>query len=236
MTKALVILSGGQDSTTALYWAMARHTTVHAVSFDYGQRHTVELKAARTVADMAGVASFEVISMRGLLVSTSPLLDPSATLETYTDYTTMDRIIGNRTELTFVPMRNLAFLTVAANRAVSLGCDTLVMGICQADNANYPDCRASFADLAEAVINEALGRGALQIATPLMDHDKAETVRLAASLPGCLDALAYSHTCYAGAVPPCGVCHACTLRAHGFAEAAIADPLVMRCREAYAPA
>lgn len=227
MTAALVVLSGGQDSTTCLYWARERYDRIHAVSFDYQQRHLRELVAARKVAGMAGAVSHEVITLGAVLESTSPLVDPAAKLETYTDFASMDAIIGDRVELTFVPMRNLLFLTIAANRAIARGCEALVTGICQADNANYLDCRAVFVRSAEDTIDLASG-ARLRIDTPLMDMSKAESVRLAASLPGCLDALAYSHTCYAGAFPPCGQCHACVLRAHGFAEAGIADPLVAR--------
>jgi 7-cyano-7-deazaguanine synthase len=229
MTKGgcMVILSGGQDSTTALFWARESFATVHAVTFDYGQRHLIEIAAAEKVARMAGVASFEVIDIRRALRSTSPLTS-DATLETYADYQTMDRVIGDRVELTFVPMRNLLFLTIAANRAIAAGVDALVIGVCQADNANYPDCRQAFIDAARDAMSSALGIERLFVHTPLMDNSKAATVRMAQRLPGCFDALAYSHTCYAGQFPPCGECHACVLRAHGFAEAGVADPLITR--------
>lgn len=228
MKRAMVVLSGGQDSTACLFWAKQSFDEVHAVTFDYGQRHDREIQAARKVAEMADVASHEVVAVGPILLGASPLTDRSQKLETYSDYASMDRIIGDRVELTFVPMRNLLFLTLAANRAVVRGCAAVVTGICQADNANYPDCRASFAKLAERTINEALGQVALAIVTPLMDLSKAETVRLSATLPGCMEALAYSHTCYAGEWPPCGRCHACVLRAHGFAEAGVQDPLIPR--------
>ena len=235
MTKALIVLSGGQDSTTALFWAKHQFDEVHAVSFDYGQRHLRELAAAERVAALAGVRSHEIVLMGGLLQSTSPLINQQATLETYPDFDTMDRTIGDRVELTFVPMRNLLFLTVAANRAACLSIPVIVTGICQADNANYPDCREVFAQAAENAVNRALGNERhvepwITIATPLMNHTKAETVHLATELPGCMEALAYSHTCYAGRFPPCGECHACVLRAHGFAEANISDPLIERAR------
>lgn len=224
----MVVLSGGQDSTTCLFWAKERFDVVHAVTFDYGQRHQVEIEAAKTVAAMAGVASHEVIKVPDILRSTSPLTDKSASLETYTDYASMDAIIGDRVELTFVPMRNAFFLTLAANLALSKGCRNLVTGVCQQDNANYPDCRDAFIKSQTATINEALGISDFVIHTPLMKLSKAESIHLAQTFAGCFDALAYSHTCYAGQVPPCGECHACVLRAHGFAEAGCADPLIER--------
>lgn len=227
--KALVVLSGGQDSTTCLFWAKKKYD-VHAITFNYGQRHSVELEAAKTIANLAGVSSHEIIDVPGILKSRSPLTDPAATLETYTDYDAMDKIIGDRVELTFVPMRNAFFLTLATNHALYLDCFNLVTGVCQMDNANYPDCRREFILLQQKTINSALGRkaGKFKIHTPLMFLSKAETVKLAKSLPGCWAALSYSHTCYAGKVPPCGECHACTLRAKGFELAGEKDPLVER--------
>lgn len=226
-TKALVVLSGGQDSTTSLYWAKTVFEDVRAVSFDYGQRHGVELDSARKIAILAKV-EHETIDADGLLRSRSPLTELSAKLETYENYQEMDKIIGDRVELTFVPMRNAFFLTLAANIALYKNCYNLVTGVCQQDNANYPDCRWTFIASQEDTINKALGIGNFKIHTPLMNLSKAQTVKLAKTLPGCWDALAYSHTCYAGKVPPCGVCHACTLRAHGFQEAGFPDPLVER--------
>jgi 7-cyano-7-deazaguanine synthase len=228
MKKAMVVLSGGQDSTTCLYWAKAVFKEVHAVTFDYGQRHALELDAARTVARMAGVASHEVVEVPGVLRSRSPLTDPNVELETYSDFESMDAIIGDRVELTFVPMRNAFFLTLAANLALARDCYHLVTGVCQQDNANYPDCRQTFIEAQESTINEALGIDTFRIHAPLMSLSKAEIVRFAQQIPGCMDAMAYSHTCYAGQFPPCGECHSCVLRAHGFAQAGVSDPLVVR--------
>jgi 7-cyano-7-deazaguanine synthase len=221
----LVVLSGGQDSTTCLFWARECFAEVHAITFDYGQRHARELAAARHVAALACVTSHALVRVPDVLQSASPLTDPSAELETYADYETMDGIIGERVELTFVPMRNAFFLTLAANHAVALGVFDLVTGVCQADNANYPDCRARFVNAQEQTINLALGIDRFRIHTPLMDKSKAQSIALARTLPGCMEALAFSHTCYAGQSPPCGKCHACVLRAHGFAEAGVPDPL-----------
>ncbi len=229
MKKALVVLSGGQDSTTCLFWAKKHFSEVRAVAFDYGQRHRIELDSARKVAEMAGVP-IEVVDVAGLLVSRSPLTDSSVELETYKDFQSMDAVIGDRVELTFVPMRNQFFLTLAANRALAFDCFTLVTGVCQEDNANYPDCTGAFIDRLEVAINESLGIGHFTIETPLMNLTKAQTVQLAADL-GCLDAIAYSHTCYAGQFPPCGECHSCVLRVHGFEEAGIPDPLVERAKQ-----
>jgi 7-cyano-7-deazaguanine synthase len=225
--KALVVLSGGQDSTTCLFWAKEQFDEVHAVTFNYEQRHTLEVDAARRVAHIAGVPH-EVVYVGSVLKSTSPLTDKSSALETYESFETMDAVIGNRVELTFVPMRNVLFLTLAANRAIALGCSNIVTGVCAMDNANYPDCRIGFVQSMQRTINEALGIDYFRILTPLLMLTKAESIQLATKLPGCMEAMAFSHTCYAGEYPPCGKCHACVLRAEGFKQAGIADPLVER--------
>ncbi len=228
----MVVLSGGQDSTTCLFWALQRYYRVEAMVVDYGQRHSRELDAAVAVAGRA-FTTVHMVKAPNILHSASPLTDPGATLEQYPDAATMAKTIGDRVELTFVPMRNAFFLTLAANRAVALGIRELVTGVCQADNANYPDCRREFIDHQEDTINMALGlrpgvAGNFRITTPLMYMTKAESIRLALSTPGAYSALAYSHTAYDGQYPPVGHDHATVLRADGFEQAGVPDPLVLR--------
>lgn len=233
-TAAMVVLSGGQDSTTSLYWAKRHFAQVHAVTFDYGQKHRIELDAARRIAELAGVESHEVIAVPGVLKGRSPLVDPNVPLETYADHDSMAATIGERVELTFVPMRNLLFLVLAANRAICMDVRDLVTGVCQADNANYPDCRQLFVHMATVAITTSLGLDKegmgppFQVHTPLMNMSKAQSIALAQELPGCMDALAWSHTAYNGEYPPTGRDHASVLRAHGFEEAGVPDPLVVR--------
>lgn len=231
----LVVLSGGQDSTTCLFWA--RHSypdcDVHAITFNYGQRHSIELEAAARVAQMALVKSHEVVNLPGdTLVSTSPLLS-SVELEQYDSYERMVEVVGDRVEATFVPMRNTLFMTIAANRAVALGAQAIVTGICQADGSNYTDCTRKYVAQMERLINVSLGLSMdddryIDVLTPLMDYSKAQSVMLAQQLPGCMDALAYSHTSYDGKYPPTDRNHANVLRAQGFVEANVPDPLVLR--------
>ncbi len=227
-SKAMVVLSGGQDSTTCLFWAKDRFDEVHAITFDYAQRHRREIDAAVKVAALAGVTSHSVVEVGPLLLSRSPLTNNAEELETYRSYEEMDAIIGDRVELTFVPMRNAFFLTLAANHAVAVGIFDLVTGVCQQDNANYPDCRQAFIDLQAATINEALGIKQFKIHTPLMNLSKADSIRLAGTLPGAYDALAYSHTAYSGEYPPVTRDHATVLREQGFIEAGVPDPLIVR--------
>lgn len=230
--SALVVLSGGQDSTTCLYWAKARYNTIHALTFDYGQRHLRELSSAEFVALAAGVASHEVVRLGPVLQGTSPLVDASRDVEGYMGAEALPGGI----EKTFVPMRNALFLVIAANRAVARGCGVIVTGVSQEDYGGYPDCRAPFIASIERAVNEALGESVprqLDIVAPLLYLNKAHTVHLARALKnGCWEALAHSHTCYRGEFPPCGFCHACLLRARGFAEAQEVDPLVTRAQQA----
>lgn len=235
--KALVVLSGGQDSTTCLYWAIQKFgvENVHAISFDYGQRHHIELESAQIIARIAGIsARHSFVGLPGLLRSTSPLTSDTE-LDQYTDFDQMTEVVGDKVEKTFVPMRNTLFLTIAANRALEVGAMTIVTGICQADNANYPDCTNAFRNRLQDAFNESLfgspsnapGKE-LKIEAPLMWMSKAESVKLALTLPGCLGALGYTHTSYDGKYPPTDNNHANLLRAQGFEEAGVPDPLVVR--------
>lgn len=236
MKKALVVLSGGQDSTTCLAWALAQGFQVSAITFDYGQRHSREIQAARDIAKLARIDDHEIVSLGPILKGTSPLTDPSQPLEQYNSFQEMDSIIGNRIEKTFVPMRNALFLTIAANRAVCIGATRIIAGVCQEDNANYPDCRQTFITRQQVAINESLGytnsngghaEEYIHILTPLMHLSKAESIRLMNNL-GRLYWLAFSHTAYDGRYPPDGTDHASMLRAEGFVQAGIPDPLVLR--------
>lgn len=229
--KALVILSGGQDSTTCLYWAIAQGFQVHAITFDYGQRHSREIQCAvDIVARCPEVLSHEVVSLgSSILVGTSPLVSDQE-LEQYESHA----VLPGGLEKTFVPMRNQLFITVAANRAYVMGCNYLVTGVCQEDSGGYPDCRANFITALSLACNRGTftgddgAPGPLAIMTPLMDLTKAQSVHMALELYGCYEALAYSHTGYDGAYPPTGHDHATLLRQKGFEEAGVPDPMVLR--------
>ena len=127
---------------------------------------------------------------------------------------------------TFVPGRNLIFLTFAAAYAHQRGIKNMVTGVCQTDYSGYPDCRKNTIEAIQIAINLGM-ESQVQIHTPLMWMTKAETVHLAKEF-GALEAMAWSHTCYNGSVPPCGKCPACELRAKGFADAGINVPLIER--------
>lgn len=225
---ALVVFSGGQDSTTCLYWAKQRYSKVYTVSFDYGQKHKIELEAAKKITELAGV-NFDLVTIPEVLRSTSPLVDHSQELEKYKD---ADSLPGGL-ENTFVPGRNILFLTIAANIAYAHKAQHIVTGICQEDFGGYYDCREDFALAMQKSLNQGMfgcDQGFV-IETPLMHLTKAESVKLAAKTPGAMQGLAYSHTCYDGKSPPCMQCHSCLLRDRGFEQAGYPDPLIERHSE-----
>ncbi len=184
---ALVLLSGGQDSTTCLYWAARRFARVEALGFRYGQRHAVELAQARTIAGLAGVP-LTVLDLTGLL---------SGSALTEAGDVNAPHALAPGLPASFVPGRNALFLTVAASFGFTRGIRDLVGGMCQTDYSGYPDCRLAFVESMERSLALALGAD-LRIHTPLMHLTKAETWKLARDL-GCLDVvIEHSHTDYHG--------------------------------------
>ncbi|WP_147693415.1 7-cyano-7-deazaguanine synthase QueC [Vogesella mureinivorans] len=221
--KALVVLSGGQDSTTCLYWALREFgaANVETVTFDYGQRHRVELDCARKIAQLAGVRQTVLPIDTFAAIGGNALTDDSiAPEEGARD--DADTALPN----TFVPGRNLVFLSFAAALAYTRGIEHVVTGVAQTDYSGYPDCRENTLKALELALRLGMD-SRVTLHTPLMFMSKADTVRLAQDV-GAMDAMAWSHTCYNGEVPPCGRCASCELRAKGFAEAGVADPLVVR--------
>lgn len=223
MSKALVLLSGGQDSTTCLFWAKSQFTSVIGLTFDYGQRHSLELRAAEFIAAKAGIECIR-INIGSILQGNSPLVNKEHAVG---EYASIDALPSG-IEPTFVPARNILFLTIAANQAFIHGCASIVIGVSREDYEGYPDCRNEF--IAHIEKSLSLGiygeEGKIMVVAPLLFLGKKETVELAMSLPGCMEALAYSHTCYMNEFPPCGRCHSCLLRKRGFSVAGIQDPLV----------
>lgn len=217
--KALVLLSGGQDSTTCLYWALDRFGpgNVATLSFDYGQRHRIELDCAKAIAIDAGVSNTI------LPVDTFAALGGDALTEAAIDVADG---VDDETGLpnTFVPGRNLVFLTYAAAYAWQHNTDNIVTGVAQTDYSGYPDCREDTIAALQAAIRLGMESNVV-LHTPLMHLSKQQTVELARDL-GALEAMALTHTCYNGQRPPCGTCAACELRAKGFAEAGVEDPLI----------
>lgn len=232
--KALVVLSGGQDSTTCLYVAKAfvNYEEIHAITFDYNQKHSREIACAEFIAKHAGVTSHKIVKLGPVLEGTSPLVSPDHKLEEYSG----PYALPGGLEKTFVPMRNQLFLTIAANYAYVHGCGTVFTGVCEEDYGGYPDCRRAFLDALEeattrgAFTGEDGAPGKFQIRSPLMYVSKRDTCHLARALCDgeAYNMLAFTHTGYNGEYPPVGGDHATLLRAKGFIEAGLPDPLVVR--------
>lgn len=225
MSKALVLLSGGQDSVTSLFWAKQFYDEVLAVSINYGQRHKSELVAAGRVVEVARV-KHRILDLPALaLIGGSALVDASQEIKASGGL--VDAQMPNGLPTSFVPGRNLLFLATAAAVAVKEGIKDIVTGVCQTDYSGYPDCRRDFIDAMEKAVTLAMpsSSGPIRIMTPLMYLTKAETVKLAWRLgEDCWEALGYSITCYQGERPGCKVCPACEMRARGFVEAGHLDP------------
>lgn len=175
--KMLVLLSGGQDSTTCLYWAKTICPEVHALALNYGQKHSVEIECARKIAALAGVP-FWTVDIPGAFTG-SALVDNTLSVSGA-------HPINPALPATFTAGRNAVFLSIAAGFAYNAGINTIVTGVCQTDFSGYPDCREVFIRAQEAALRLALDWPELKIETPLMYLTKAETWRLAQNL-GILD-------------------------------------------------
>lgn len=215
--KALVLFSGGQDSTTCLGWALERFEQVGAIGFNYGQRHTVELEQARVIAERHGVL-LKVVKVPFF----GSLVDSALTKETGSVNKPHSRI--KDLPASFVPNRNAFFLTLAHAYAQRVGAEVVVTGTCQTDYSGYPDCRRVFIDAIEKALNLGSNQ-AIKILTPLMELTKAQTFALAKECGVLYDVVELSHTCYNGDHKTenpwgygCGECPACKLRAKGWRE------------------
>lgn len=218
MKKAVVLLSGGLDSAVALYLAKKQGFELHAISFDYGQRHNRELDAAKAIAQKAGVAEHQVVSLKLDKWGGSSLTDSKMDVE--------DGDV-NREDIpvTYVPARNMVFLSVAASLAEAIQAQDIFIGVSQVDYSGYVDCRQAFIDSMETAINMGTVMGAeknqpIKIHAPFVNKTKAEEIRLGVEL-GVDFSLTWS--CYRGGDKPCGTCDSCLLRAKAFAEAGVID-------------
>ncbi len=222
---ALVLFSGGQDSATCLAWAMSRYERVETLGFDYGQRHAIELAIRAPLLE----------AMRGLKPAWSRRLGDDHVLDLKVLGALSDTALTGDAEIamqanglpnTFVPGRNLLFLTLAAALAYRRGLDVLVGGMCETDYSGYPDCRHDALQTLQSALRQGMATD-VTIETPLMWLDKAATWQLAEDLGGTpLVELIRSgtHTCYLGERGAlhdwgygCGRCPACELRAKGYA-------------------
>lgn len=214
---ALVLLSGGQDSTTCLAWALKNFTMVKTLSFDYNQRHKIELECASNLA--------KKLNLEHKILHINTFQELGANALTHQEIAVKTEITNNNSQLpnTFVPGRNIIFLSYAAAYAYSANIHHLVTGVCQTDYSGYPDCRDETIQSLEKTLNLGMDYS-IKIHTPLMHLSKGQTIELIKQL-GHFELLKDSHTCYQGQRPACGKCPSCLLRLKGFSEANETDPL-----------
>ncbi|MDR3442387.1 MAG: 7-cyano-7-deazaguanine synthase QueC [Legionella sp.] len=222
MKKAVILFSGGLDSTTVLAFAKNQSFDCYPISFSYGQKHSVELNAAKKIAAFLGIKNHKIITLPNDMFGSSALTDAKVNVPEYSDSTEIP--------VTYVPARNTIFLSIALGYAESIGARDIFIGVSDVDYSGYPDCRPEFISAFEVLANLATKDGVegrtIKIHTPLIHLSKSETVKL-----GVENGVDYSLTvsCYSanpdtGAA--CGICDSCTYRKKGFAEAAIPDPTV----------
>lgn len=220
MKKAIVLLSGGLDSSTCLYWALHRNYQVKALTFDYGQKHHRELRSAKKIAELAKVPC-QTIHFK-LPWKGSSLLDKNLTLPKNRSQKQMSAPV---LPSTYVPARNTIFLSFALSFADAEQAEAIVIGANAIDYSGYPDCRPNYlramqkaAKLGTRMGNEGTP---IQILSPLLKLSKAKIVQLAQKLKV---PIAQTWSCYSGGKKICGTCDSCLLRQKGFQEARLVDP------------
>lgn len=221
--KAVVLLSGGLDSSTVLAIAQSEGFDAYALSFRYGQRHDVELMAARRVAEKYGAIEHRIADIDLRIFGGSALTDADIGVP----HRDPSEEIGDEIPITYVPARNTIFLSFALAWAEVLGASDIYIGVSAIDYSGYPDCRPEYIEAYQRMANLATkagveGRQRLVVHTPLANLSKAETIARGLQLG--ID-YGLTHSCYdPNGTVPCGTCDSCRLRARGFAELGLADP------------
>ncbi|QIB26507.1 7-cyano-7-deazaguanine synthase QueC [Caloranaerobacter azorensis] len=216
MKKAVILLSGGLDSTTCMGIAQNEGYELYPISFDYKQRHRKELEAAKKIAEYYNVKEHRIISLDN--VGGSALTDKNIDVPEYKG--------DGEIPVTYVPARNILFLSYALGYAEVIGAEAIFIGVSSVDYSGYPDCRPEFIEAFQKVVDVGTAAGvkgkSIKIIAPLINLSKAETIKL-----GTKYGVPYHLTtsCYNGKEKACGVCDSCVLRLKGFAEAGIEDPI-----------
>lgn len=218
MKRAVVLLSGGLDSATTLFYALKKGFKVSALIFDYGQRHKKEIALAKKISRAAG-CGYRLVKI-GLPWKGSALLDKKIALPQKRNPNKVKNI-----PVTYVPARNIIFLSFAVSFAEAVGAKAIFIGANARDYSGYPDCRPEFFKAFKAALKKGSKTGVqgnvLKIETPLIHKTKAQIIKLGTALE-----VPYGLTwsCYQGGPRPCGVCDSCLFRRKGFKEAGIKDP------------
>jgi 7-cyano-7-deazaguanine synthase len=217
--KAVILLSGGLDSSTTLYYAAAQGYECHCLVFDYGQKHKKEIIQARAVARQAHCQVF--------VVKISLPWKGSALLDNKIAVPRKRALDAKGIPVTYVPGRNIIFLSFAASFAEAINAKTIFIGANAVDYSGYPDCRPEFIRSYQAMLARGLKTSvegkSIKVETPLIHLSKAKIVKLAVKLKVPLQ---LTWSCYNGGSQPCGVCDSCRLRAQGFAQANIQDSAI----------
>jgi len=220
--KAVILLSGGLDSSTVLYQAKADGCECYAISFDYKQRHRRELESARAIALSAGVKAHQIVNFDLTLWGGSALTDDEMELPSDRTLTEMSQNIP----ITYVPARNTIFLSFALAYAETLEAQRIYIGVNALDYSGYPDCRLDYIQAMQEVFRLGTKQGregeAINIVTPLIELKKTEIIQLGNKL-----GVPWKQTwsCYAGGETACGVCDSCRLRLAAFEELGLKDPV-----------
>jgi 7-cyano-7-deazaguanine synthase len=219
--KAVILLSGGLDSSTVLYLAKSEGYDCYALSFDYQQRHQRELEAAKTIAIGLGNVTHQVVSFDLRLWGGSALTDNEIALPEHRDLAEMSESIP----VTYVPARNTIFLSFALSYAEAIVASRVYIGVNALDYSGYPDCRPDYIDAMRSVFRLGTKQGRegnpIEIVTPLIDLKKTEIIQLGDRLGV---PWAQTWSCYSGDSSPCGNCDSCRLRLAAFAELGMVDP------------
>jgi 7-cyano-7-deazaguanine synthase len=220
MKKAVVLLSGGLDSSTAVYLAKREGFEVYAISFDYGQRHDKELNCAKNVAEKAGIKEHVIVTTNMNVWGGSALTDKNIEVPE-------GKEDSKDIPVTYVPARNMIFLAYAASYAEAIGAQDIFIGVSEVDYSGYVDCREEFINAMENAINHgtvcAVEQGRkIKIHAPFLNMTKAEEIKLGIEL-GVDYSLTWS--CYKGEALACGTCDSCMLRLKAFEEAGYKDPV-----------
>ena len=219
MEKAVVLLSGGLDSTTCMAVAAEKGFEIYPISFNYHQRHSIELDGAKKVAAFYNVKKHLIIETNMEAIGGSALTDKAIDVPG-------GEVSRTDIPITYVPARNLIFLSYALGYAEVVGAHRIYIGVNSVDYSGYPDCRPEFIDhfqtLADYSTKTAHEGGRIEIVTPLQQLSKKDIILLAVRLKAPLE---LTHSCYKGGEKACGICDSCRLRLQGFQQAGIDDPI-----------
>lgn len=209
-SKAVILLSGGLDSTTTLYYAKSRGYQAYALIFDYGQRHQREIKSAVAVTKKAKIP-YQIIKI-SFPWKGSSLLDNKLSIPIQGKFKGIPS--------TYVPARNIIFLSFALSYAETIGAKAIFIGANAIDFSGYPDCRPNFYKAFQKVVEVGTKAEKIKIVTPLINMSKTQIIRLGLKLGAPLE---MTWSCYRGGAKPCGVCDSCRLRRRGFSQLGIHD-------------